>query len=203
MNYTAICTPYWGISNIPLTFCEGKYEKNKYIAEYYNTLSSIGYLFLGLYLIKNKQIYLGYCLIYLFVGTFIMHMTLQRYGQIMDETAMLLIVFNVSKKLNVKNTQIQKYCLNTLTYTSFTVYIIFNKNKYIFISIFFSYLLYCGKLINKKLRGNTNLILYTFFMTISFVFWLLDQLCYNKVDYYHALWHIGTTISMFFGFLEI
>ena len=49
----------------------------------------------------------------------------------------LVIIVLMYLKIKCKNTQIQKYCLNTLTYTSFTVYIIFNKINIFLYQYFF------------------------------------------------------------------
>ena len=44
---------FWGKKDTSINFCENPYEKNNYIAEYYNTISAIGYL-VGIFLVLQK-----------------------------------------------------------------------------------------------------------------------------------------------------
>ena len=43
---------YWGNPDASVSFCEDKYNVLPYVAEYYNTMSAIGYLIVGL-ILKN------------------------------------------------------------------------------------------------------------------------------------------------------
>ena len=38
------CTNFWGDKDTSISFCEAKYDKVLWIAEYYNTLSSFSYI---------------------------------------------------------------------------------------------------------------------------------------------------------------
>ena len=41
---------YWGKPDSTISFCEDKYNVLPYVAEYYNTMSAISYLIVGLIL---------------------------------------------------------------------------------------------------------------------------------------------------------
>ena len=43
---------YWGNPDASVSFCEDKYNVLPYVAEYYNTMSAISYLIVGL-ILKN------------------------------------------------------------------------------------------------------------------------------------------------------
>ena len=43
---------YWGNPDASVSFCEDKYNVLPYVAEYYNTMSAISYIIVGL-ILKN------------------------------------------------------------------------------------------------------------------------------------------------------
>ena len=44
----------WGISDTSVSFCENKYEESKYIAEFYNTISSLSYMIVAYPFLRTK-----------------------------------------------------------------------------------------------------------------------------------------------------
>lgn len=194
--------PYWGDPNIALYFCENKYVNTNYIAEYYNTISALSYIFVGLYFVNiNKKKELGWMSVLLGIGTMIMHATLKKYGQWMDEVSMLIITLLVIHKLS------GFYLINLLFifYAYLMVYFHYHENALVFASMFMINLLYIGYLIRKKVVKNIKLILYVVLMGGAMFCWFIDQIFCNYIvcEYMHALWHIGTALSMFFGFLTL
>jgi len=88
---------YWGVSTSTVDFCEPNYVHSKYIAEFFNTLSSIPIVLAG-----ANGIYLSYreklgtellvcygILIVVGLGSVAFHATLLRWGQVLDELPML------------------------------------------------------------------------------------------------------------------
>ena len=73
---------FWGNKDTSVTFCEDKYVKSSYIAEYYNTLSGISYSLVGLYFYNKNITDIGVILIILGIGTCILHATQRYYGQL-------------------------------------------------------------------------------------------------------------------------
>lgn len=193
--------PYWGHPNIALTFCENKYDDSEYIAEYYNTISAISYILVGAYFIRGKHSDLGYLTILLGIGTMIMHSTLRKYGQWMDEISMLLITSLVIHKLRNSSVVV----LLSEIYMIMVLYSYTHEYSIVFVLIFFSNMLSIGYLIKDKVKTNINLVLYVILMGTSMMFWFIDQILCEYIDnnYYHAIWHVGTALSMFFGYLEL
>ena len=84
---------YCILKDTSVNFCENKYIKSKYIAEYYNTLSGFLYILVGLIYINTKIKRIALCSVILGIGTMILHMTQRYYGQILDEMAMLSLCY--------------------------------------------------------------------------------------------------------------
>ena len=93
---------YWGKSDASVSFCENKYMKTPFIAEYHNTISSSCYVFMGLLLIKNRHKTLGKWLCVVGIGAFLLHATLRKIPQMFDDGAMLGLSFNALNKLILK-----------------------------------------------------------------------------------------------------
>jgi dihydroceramidase len=195
--------PYWGDPNIPLTFCENKYKNSHFIAEYYNTFSAISYILVGVYFFcKKKSSTLGLITIILGIGTMVMHSTLQKYGQWVDELSMLMITILVQNRLGFFKAI---YNLWFYTYITLLLYWTYHSNSLIFASMFILNLLNIGYLLRNNISKNVYLILYVLLMSGSMFCWFIDQVFCDKVnnEYLHAIWHVGTALSMFFGFLTL
>ena len=101
---------YWGNPDASVSFCEDKYNVLPYVAEYYNTMSAISYLIVGLILrnfeklkkISNSILFLG-------VGTMLLHGTLRKYGQWVDECGMLSFSYDVIVELRRRKNKTTNY----------------------------------------------------------------------------------------------
>lgn len=195
---------YWGNPDVSVYFCEDKYKVSDYVAEYYNTLSAISYILVGLLLYNTKLKEIALSTIMLGVGTGILHCTLRYYGQWLDELSMLTLSFFLIKRL-------RKYEFKKKTSTLFLFIIVFAY--FVFINYFFMFfIIFSGlqvyiynlsrtaKLFKNKWKRRL-IKLYSFIFIISSICWLLDQLMCNYVKNYnlHAIWHIGTSLSLLCG----
>ena len=198
MEYKNCSLAYWGEPDIELKFCENKYN-NVYIAEYYNSMSAISYMIVGLILFFNKKKEAGIWTIILGIGTFIMHATLRYYGKWMDEVSMLMLEMVGIKSL----VSLKKKWVDYISLLIVVLYFFINSAIY-FISIFFGGLLIIGYNTRDKLN-DVKIIMYTFLMTISLIFWGIDLLFCDYFNNYnfHALWHVGTALAILFGFLSL
>ena len=174
---------YWGLSDISVRFCEDKYTRVFWIAEYYNTMSSLCYIIIGIigsgY---SKKISVG--LIFVGIGSMILHGTLRWYGQWIDEIAMLsTITFGIEK---YKPKQVKKYYLPILIFLYINFY-----QKFIFLSSVFVFL-------SCYLCHVTKNKLYLSFSILGGLCWLSDQLfCdYFKQWNLHLWWHIFTSVGI-------
>ena len=79
-----------------IRFCEPKYEVTSNIAEFFNSFSNISYFWFGISGLQFTSSWISKasyaCLILVGLGSFLLHATLQFWGEIIDEAAMLLLV---------------------------------------------------------------------------------------------------------------
>lgn len=172
---------YWGPNDASVYFCEDKYKYVYFIAEYYNTMSSLCYIIIGCLYLKDK---ISYGLIWVGVGSILLHGTLRWYGQWVDEIAMLTtITYGIEK---YKPNKIKKYYLPSLIflYLCFNSYFIFLSGMFVGLSI---YLMYITK--NK---------LYILFTSLGSLCWLSDKLLCHYMKHYnlHMWWHIFTSFGI-------
>jgi len=198
MEYKNCSVAYWGEPDIELTFCENKYEST-YIAEYYNSMTAISYMIVGIILYLNKKREAGIWSFFLGIGTFVMHSTLRYYGKWMDEVSMLMLELVAIKTIIPEYGMFIEYLSSLIFFLYF-----FMDNSYFFIVMFFGLLLFLGYKTRDKFYEK-NILCYTFLMTLSIVFWGLDQLfCDYFIGYhFHALWHVGTSLAILFGILAL
>lgn len=197
---------FWGESDASVSFCESKYTTNKFIAEYYNTVSAIPYIFVGIFYYKNNLKEIGMSIIWLGIGTGILHGTQRFYGQIIDEASMLTLSFNIINK--IKERQFLKKIPKKYLYFLLVFYLLTWNRFYIFFTIFSGLQIYTYNLVKYRKNKNNSkssiyVDLYKYLFLVSFICWLLDQfLCEYVRNYYlHAIWHIGTSMSLFTGLI--
>lgn len=192
---------YWGPQDTSVYFCEDKYVKNPRIAEYYNTMSSLYYVVIGLAFINTKISHLGKSLIVVGIGAFLLHMTLRFYAQMLDESAMLIISFDAVR--HIKKNKISRWYLFPLL----VLYVLLhNYFVYFFITfaLFQIYVAHIGLQITKPGSYQKIFIIgYIVLFSIGAACWLCDQfLCdYVKPYQLHAWWHIFTSLAIGSGLL--
>ena len=194
-----------------IDWCEDNYKNNLFIAEYYNSISMIPailILSIKLYQVKKKNIYplLAYFLvIWLSIGSFMFHATLDRFWQAQDELPMLYLgiwSFFCAMKLYGKEVRnsltlftciccfITRYYTLSTSYLEFIIpYILITTSS--LLSILYHIINYCQDYKTKSigLSGILTII-------IGFVFWLLD-LFHCSSWKLHALWHICIGITKY------
>jgi hypothetical protein len=182
----------WGIKDTSVTFCEEPYKESKYIAEYYNTLTGLGYLLVSLPFLRTKVKNLAIIGIFLGIGTILLHMTQRIYGQILDELSMLMLSYGILTKMN--NIYVPKYGILLII-----AYLCFYDKFIVFLTMFISIML-CIVKETQKFKSKRYLVILV--MSFGMVCWILDQIAckYVKKYYLHALWHICTSISILIGF---
>ena len=89
---------YWGAIDAQHTFCEPKYATSLYVAEYYNSLSSLVYVLAGiagLVLCRREdwRINIGWLTLTLVgCGSVLFHATMRFTMELCDEVPMLFLV---------------------------------------------------------------------------------------------------------------
>jgi len=192
---------YWGPEDTSVHFCEDKYTKHPRVAEYYNTISSLYYIVIGILFLNSRISHLGKSLIIVGIGAFLLHMTLRYYAQMLDEAAMLVISFDAVR--HIKKNTISRWFLVPLL----TLYVIFH-NYFIYFFVIFAlfqiYMAHIGLQITRPGSYQKLFIIgYIILFSSGTACWLCDQfLCDYFKDYQmHAWWHILTAMGIGSGFL--
>lgn len=190
---------YWGIPDASVNFCENKYTTSLWIAEYTNTLTSVFYVIVGLIFLNTRLKNISYDLILLGISTFLFHMSIRVWGQILDEMSMIMLSYDAVCDI----TKIKRVYVIPLL----LIYILNHEYFAFFILIFSSLQIYimkigldqCSSIKKKYLYG------YIFSMITGLIFWLCDQLLCDYITYYyyHALWHYFSAQAILFGLLAI
>tara|TARA_X000000368_G_C22850856_1_gene632059 strand:- start:159 stop:749 length:591 start_codon:yes stop_codon:yes gene_type:complete len=188
---------FWGEKDTSITFCEKPYNKNMFIAEFYNTISGSLYIFVAIPFLKTKINDIAICSIFLGLGTMLLHMTQRIYGQICDELSMLCLCYLILNKIN--SIKYPKKILFLIIFTYLQNYM----NFIYFVSMFtvkiFFIIYECRNIKNKKEKYKRNIFISS--MGIGTFLWLLDQHYCNYIVMYHlhAFWHLFTSIGLLSG----
>ena len=187
---------YWGNQDTSVIFCEGKYREVSWIGEYYNTLSSICYILVGLFFLNSRVSKIAQGVIWIGIGSILLHGTLRYYGQWVDEGAMIVTSFWGLQHIRPHVKDFFLFPLLFIYFLFYDLYIIFLFS----FGVINIYLLYttlqksgiCGKL-------------YILFFIIAFICWLLDKFACSFMQSYqlHAYWHLFSSIAIFFALWEL
>lgn len=203
-----------------IQWCEGqtfKYMYSDYIAEFWNSITGIFLCIVAIYCYrKNKkhlnkkicqELYISNVLLFIVgIGTILFHGTLLYIWQICDEIPMLLLVIEYNKLLSkLYNIPFSLHIYKCIPIIIFSYYINPSLQIILFQSIFTIYIIfiyyYCY-FINSKF--NKLLKLYqkisVMILIFSLIIWNIDNnFCnYSKHFKLHALWHITTSIGMYY-----
>ena len=212
-----------------IDFCEENYYITSNIAEFHNTWSSVLMIIppvIGLFYSNpthelRTSLLFG-ILILIFVGSTLLHSTLNSFEQSIDEVSMLilnnLLLYFALEYRNILCRSSTIYIIGLLTIIQIYIYYTFQHLYYIFLLQFIPlsvcivfYLLYTLYIHNYNPLYNQL----CFFATISYVFsgaplWILEMnYCNTLIPYYrsiggctlHILWHFGSGIGAYLTIL--
>ena len=193
---------YWGLPDASVEFCEDKYVVTSWIGEYYNTLSSLCYILVAVFFLSTKVKKIAWSVIGIGVGSMLLHGTLRYYGQWLDELSMLITSFNSLYYIrpNIKEIFFVKEILLPLIIIT---YFIFHN---VFIIFFICFSLLNLTLLYLTAKDSSVLgKLYILSFGGGFMCWTLDKFgCIFFKDYYfHAWWHVLSSIGILFALLEL
>ena len=199
---------YWGTPDVSVSFCEDKYVVSNYIAEYYNTMSALSYVIVGLIFSRTRLKRLSKIIMMLGIGTALLHGTLRFYGQWLDEISMLILSFYIIKEvrwLRFKKTTNELYLFPLIL-----PYFVLQKYFSYFFIIFTTLQIYTYKIAQKDYKKCSKreyclIKTYSIILIFSTFCWFLDQVfCdYVRVFQLHAVWHAGTALSLLLGLWAI
>jgi hypothetical protein len=195
---------YWGIPDATVSFCEDKYAKYFWIAEYHNTISASCYIITGLFMIRIGFDFFGYLLCCVGLGAMLLHATLKHWCQMGDEISMLVLSFYVLVELRP---QTNRYIIYPLIIS----YCLFSKYFMIFLLLFGGLQVLLAKHVKTRINATNKKWLMLYF--VSFITgtgcWVLDQICNTQFGsglepyQFHAWWHFFTSISIGFAFTAL
>ena len=195
---------FWGTPDVSVSFCENKYVVSNYIAEYYNTMSALSYVIVGLLFYKTRLKKLSKIIILLGIGTALLHSTLRFYGQWLDEISMLILSFYIIKELREMRFGITTSELY-LILLIFPYFLFARYFSYFFI-VFSSLQVYTYVISRKNYDECSREVYYlvkaySIVLVLSSICWLCDQLFCDYVKDYqlHAVWHVGTALALLMG----
>ena len=194
---------FWGKPDVSVSFCEEKYVVSDYIAEYYNTMSALAYVIVGIFFYKTRLKKLSIIMILLGLGTALLHGTLRFYGQWFDEISMLILSFFIIKE--IRRERFNKRTNNLYLLALILPYFVFERFFCYFFLVFCSLQIYIYLIARKKIKKYTLeyylIKSYSIILLLSGICWVLDQLFCEYVRNYqlHAVWHAGTALSLLLG----
>ena len=199
---------YWGTPDVSVSFCEDKYVVSNYIAEYYNTMSALSYVIVGLIFSRTRLKRLSKIIIMLGIGTALLHGTLRFYGQWLDEISMLILSFYIIKEvrwLRFKKTTNELYLFPLIL-----PYFVLQKYFSYFLVIFTTLQIYTYKIAQKDYKKCSKreyclIKTYSIILIFSTFCWFLDQVFCDYVSKFqlHAVWHAGTALALLLGLWAI
>jgi len=192
---------YWGAEDTSVHFCEEKYIISPVVAEYYNTLSSLYYIVVGILFLNTRISNLGRSLVVVGIGAFLLHMTMRYYAQMLDESAMLVISFDAVR--HIKKNTFSRW----LIFPILILYIFLHNYFIYFFIIFALFQIYMAHVGLQTCRSGSYqkvfIIGYIVFFCLGTICWLTDQFLCESVQGYqmHAWWHFFTSLAIGSGFL--
>jgi len=223
---------YWGNITANVDWCEDNYVFTNYVAEFWNSISSLSFVLIGLMLyfneldvFKSSKSETTFILCYLsciFVGlgSFLFHGTLRWTMQTLDELPMVYGALVFTNQLEVlddlPNKQISSKSLPQMLIAfavcGTAVELFFPSHPELFQLLFvcqFLFLIFKSALKYRqcKVRKEKQLIEYglVFFVLASFC-WVIEPFLCNRIGWIqlHSWWHIfcGLGLYSFIGFLQ-
>lgn len=205
---------YWGKSDVTLDWCEPNYLYTQYVAEFWNTISSIPIILLPIFgfsmYLKHTKFSISlfiqeiHCFLPLFltffigIGSFLYHGTLRRFGQVLDELPMIIWLYsvlyeliNIKKKNNFQYGSIIIYaCIihSILYFVLNDQYILFLSTFVILCSLVINYLM--NEIVYDFIEYINYINMYTwvlFVFWISIILWCIENLCCNSCFFMKSL----------------
>jgi len=193
----------------PMKWCESIYYYSDYIAEFWNTFTSLFFTFLPLYCyldmkVRNISIRKKFnirSLLFLFslIGptSFLFHLTLNFYAQFFDEISIIVFLIYCLKKI---------FKLSIYYFYIVSFLFILVSYFYPFISPFFLLTLGSSLVVTTKKQIKKDSISYKlwnkgyYYGIFAIFLWLFDFVCYFNT---HSWWHIFIAYSSYHFLLVV
>ncbi|KII63150.1 Alkaline ceramidase 3 [Thelohanellus kitauei] len=223
---------YWDPVTALIDWCEENYIQNRFIAEYWNTISNVGYFLLFLATLKKLKTddfhHFNYsiAIMILAIGSGLYHATLSYEAQLLDECPMILIgvtmMFDALSLFKVRFFYPGNFVTKISPLLITLAICIANeklRSKVFFQTLFgiiiFSSFFIIGLANRKSNRSNRNISRALFIAVFGFVLWIVDsQFCEQIIQIRrnskllgvllqgHMWWHLLTALSGYYLLLE-
>mmetsp|Transcript_24965 Transcript_24965/g.44386 ORF Transcript_24965/g.44386 Transcript_24965/m.44386 type:complete len:279 (-) Transcript_24965:303-1139(-) len=210
---------FWGEVDSKIDFCEPHYGVTPYVAEFYNSLSSLIYVFMGTYgfvatmRMNCRWIYpiLFATLTLIGIGSTIFHGTMRWWAELWDELPMLLFGFLILVCLQGTH-PVTSGTVGTYFYIAVTLGIVSAAVfyvKYQFYEIFlhsFTAIIVVAVLLGFTMKTNSSQTHQLLFLALSEIIlgklvWSVEhQLCgftHYVIPYLHVVWHICSSFAAY------
>jgi len=213
--------PFWGEPDANVNWCENDYVVSRYIAEFWNTISSLFIVLLGLHglLMHNKKYYerrhsaVFFILSIVGIGSALFHCTLRKTGQMLDEIPMVLgnhallysslLVRNKTPSPAVLYGILISAIFHTIIYLYFqwfTIFVVLYTLGWFFQTKILLGWMYEG--FARTIYPQTWLCIYLSFGCYigGFVLWLIENVFCDSVQglQLHAIWHVAAGIATYY-----
>jgi len=211
---------YWGQRTSAVDWCESNYQWSHYIAEFFNTITSLPAAFLAFYSMYltykygyDKRFYLVNSLVAMVgIGSAAFHGTLLYTGQILDELPMVYtctaLLYTVMELESTDKKAVNKYLAPFLIgfLTVFTGVYLYLPDFFIFFLVGFilgvlTLVYQCSKIFRKPTtvfhQKVCIMAAVCFYIGGWLFFWIPEVLfCDNLKSFnFHALWHVTSTLG--------
>lgn len=216
--------PFWGYPDANMNWCEEDYVVTKYIAEFWNTISSFFIIVMGLHGVlvywNNEQKYwdrrhsvIFSLIMVVGIGSTIFHATLRQAGQILDELPMVwgnhALIYST---LRLREQGQSSWILCALLLSCFihtVVYAYFHWHN-LFLMMYglgfaFQMFLFWRQMVEGLERGIYPLTWFCIYMFVGFHFgalilWVIEMLFCESVRRFqlHAFWHLGAGLGQYY-----
>ena len=214
---------FWGKPDALVDWCEPNYAMSFYVAEFFNTVSSIPMIFwsiVGWYLsfksgVKEfRYLLLFFSLALIGIGSISFHATLRFYGQLLDEISMIFSAYcSLFCLLEYKRKEVVSIkcifillCLmifQIILYVFLEFYLIFLIEYFLLMSV--QIIIIFKKIIKPNFKSPQFCLLLTSTILILFsqFLWILENFFCETVVMLklHALWHILGGYGLFLFYL--
>ena len=175
--------PFWGEPDGNIRFLEPSYVVSPYIAEFWNTISNLGFFLLPLLYWKTSISHLLlYSILMIGTGSLLFHGTARHVAEIVDEAAMIFF-------LTLLLYPTWGHLIPLMNVSLYVFYMIRSS----FVAFFLLFLLNMVLLIHSFPRAWHALG----WFLLGSLCWMCGQyLSFPTFYFFHALWHVCTTLAI-------
>jgi hypothetical protein len=178
-----------------MDWCEQNNQHINNIIEFYNSFSSLFYIFVAITIPNDKPFNELKVYVYLIgINSFLYHATLNIYFQITDELAIMLFIYGlINVYLNKFYWSYSRYIITVFSSLLLLfIYPIFNAFILLIVGIIcIVYFNYFEKDLDKFELNMAKIKFIT-----SVIFWVIDKFCINGI-HLHFAWHFYSSLAIY------